>query len=751
MTKKTVCILLSLILLLALVPALALANTGDPITITFAVNYSGSGQNDMSVDAEAGIPFQIPENSGDFFVRAGYSFIFWNTSPDGSGMAVSPGEELAFDDDITLYAQWEPLLIQYTVSFNSNGGTSVPPLTVDAGSTIEEPNPPTRAYYRFDGWYTDNGTFNTPWLFGGGGSTVEMDTTLDAKWVALHTVAYHTGFGPANATGIPPQSTGIVHNASYTIAASVPNDDAYTFLNWNTAPAGESTAYSPGETIDAVTENIDLYAQWLPPVDVTYHPGQTPVSVYGVPGDARDLKIGSSYTLSAQQPTSPTHTFTNWNTAENGTGTTHLPGDTLNNLQEDVALYAQWQVTYHTVTYAPGSAPGADMSGVTPQFTNVAAGERHFIQAAAPQSPAHTFAGWKSDVPGDNQIYHAGTGILVEGNITLTAQWDITTHTVMYSGNGHTAGTVPPSAAYQPGTRVAISAGLPLRTGHIFAGWRADFDGQTHRFGEVGFLMPSQNVTLNAQWIPVLVPPVTPPPSTSSSAPASSSSTSVSSTSASSSAATSSAPATSASSGPSSASSSATATPPQASVPGPGSTPPDPSGGPGTSPTFTQADQARVDAQTGNPIRDLLNGNVPLGSLAQRGAWSLVSLLLSLAGFFSAVLLLVALLIERKNNMAEDSDTPPAPALEEANDARDMREKRTRLLQTLAIVFGALTGLLFLLLDRLSLPMVFINRWTWLIALVFVAHIALMAAPFFIARMQKKDDENPRTPSGGTL
>ncbi|MCD8314100.1 MAG: InlB B-repeat-containing protein, partial [Firmicutes bacterium] len=44
----------------------------------------------------------------------------------------------------------------YTVTFNSNGGSSVSSQTVKSGSTATEPTSPTRSGYTFDGWYTSS-------------------------------------------------------------------------------------------------------------------------------------------------------------------------------------------------------------------------------------------------------------------------------------------------------------------------------------------------------------------------------------------------------------------------------------------------------------------------------------------------------------------------------------------------------------------------------------------------------------------
>ena len=45
--------------------------------------------------------------------------------------------------------------VYYTITFISNGGSSVAPIEELAGTSIEEPNKPTRSGYKFTGWSYD--------------------------------------------------------------------------------------------------------------------------------------------------------------------------------------------------------------------------------------------------------------------------------------------------------------------------------------------------------------------------------------------------------------------------------------------------------------------------------------------------------------------------------------------------------------------------------------------------------------------
>ena len=82
--------------------------------------------------------------------------------------------------NITLYARYvSDETHTYTVTFDSNGGTEVPPQTVLEGEKATKPADPTTFSDEFDGWYIDKNfdkefDFNTP---------ITGDITLYAKWV----------------------------------------------------------------------------------------------------------------------------------------------------------------------------------------------------------------------------------------------------------------------------------------------------------------------------------------------------------------------------------------------------------------------------------------------------------------------------------------------------------------------------------------------------------------------------------------
>lgn len=89
--------------------------------------------------------------------KEGYRFDGWYYANNG-------GEaKWDFDTDtvtraMTLTAKW---VQTYTVAFDTNGGSAVDPVTVDAGSTVTKPADPMKSGHNFGGWYKDS-TLQTP-------------------------------------------------------------------------------------------------------------------------------------------------------------------------------------------------------------------------------------------------------------------------------------------------------------------------------------------------------------------------------------------------------------------------------------------------------------------------------------------------------------------------------------------------------------------------------------------------------------
>ena len=94
-----------------------------------------NGKADIIITQDYGTPITAPT-----LTREGYTFKGWDKEIPETMPA----------DNITVKAQWE--INQYTITFDTNGGSEIAPITQDYGTKITAPDNPTRKGYTFKGW-----------------------------------------------------------------------------------------------------------------------------------------------------------------------------------------------------------------------------------------------------------------------------------------------------------------------------------------------------------------------------------------------------------------------------------------------------------------------------------------------------------------------------------------------------------------------------------------------------------------------
>ena len=107
--------------------------TANSYTITFD---TGGGSAIAPITQDYGTQITAPADP----TREGYTFIGW----DKAIPATMPAE------DLTVTAQWR--INQYTIAFDTGGGSAIAPITQDYGTQITAPADPTREGYTFIGW-----------------------------------------------------------------------------------------------------------------------------------------------------------------------------------------------------------------------------------------------------------------------------------------------------------------------------------------------------------------------------------------------------------------------------------------------------------------------------------------------------------------------------------------------------------------------------------------------------------------------
>ena len=222
----------------------------------------------------------------------------------------------------------------YTVTFDSYGGTPVPPAQeVEYGLTATEPAAPEKTGYTFDGWYLGDEKYDFS-------AAVEQNITLTAKWQKkTFTVKYYL---PDETGAWVEKKMDTVDSVDYaTYSLWTPNaEDGYEFSGWYQKPADIG--------VKAKVEKLYMAKEWklygkFTPIEYTiqyvYNDGKatsTNPTTYTVESD--------TITLADATGADWGKTFLEWHD-ENGQKITEIPtGSTGNRV---ITAYWNWPVHLH--------------------------------------------------------------------------------------------------------------------------------------------------------------------------------------------------------------------------------------------------------------------------------------------------------------------------------------------------------------------------------------------------------------------
>ena len=204
-----------------------LSITGDYEVIYLPGTYgTGSAVTDMK-----------PHNNiltlrGALFTRAGYTQVGWSTV-DGGEKVYGFEDVYTKNEALTLYPVWNTN--KYTITFDTNGGSEIAPITQDYGTEITAPDNPTRKGYTFKGWDKE-----IP-------KTMPAENmTVKAQWkINQYTITFDTNGGSEIAPITQDYGTEIT-------APDNPTRKGYTFKGWDkeipeTMPAGNITVKAQWE------------------------------------------------------------------------------------------------------------------------------------------------------------------------------------------------------------------------------------------------------------------------------------------------------------------------------------------------------------------------------------------------------------------------------------------------------------------------------------------------------------------------
>jgi len=373
-------------------------------TITFDTN---GGSEIAPITQDYGTEITVPADP----TRKGYTFKGW----DKEIPETMPAE------NITVKAQWG--INQYTITFDTNGGNEIAPITQDYGTKITAPADPTRKGYTFKGWDKE-----IP-------ETMPADNiTVKAQWeINQYTITFDTNGGSEIAPITQDYGTEIT-------APDKPTRKGYTFKGWDKEIP---------ETMPA--DNITVKAQW----EINQY-----TIAFDTNGGSEIASITQDYGTKITAPDNPTrkgYTFKGWDKEIPET----MPA-------ENITVKAQWEINQYTITFDTNG--GSEIAPITQDYgTKITA-------PANPTRKGYTFKGWDKEIP----------KTMPAENITVKAQWEINQYTITFDTNGGSE-IAPITQDY--GTKITAPDN-PTRKGYTFKGWDK----------EIPEIMPAENITITARW-----------------------------------------------------------------------------------------------------------------------------------------------------------------------------------------------------------------------------------------------------------
>jgi uncharacterized repeat protein (TIGR02543 family) len=192
--------------------------------------------------------------------KEGYSFKDW---VDEDGNKYDPDDEVAVTDNLTLTAEWEPIVPQ--VIYDPDGGTAPENVTypntanpdkVTYGDSITVLPAPTKDGYEFIGWKDKDGNVYQP----DDKIVVKDDLTLTAQWQPTVKIVYDINDGtPADGVEYPDKDNPYTPKLGDTIEVlPAPTRTGYTFIGWQDK---DGNTYQPGDSVVTIGDTT-LTAQW---------------------------------------------------------------------------------------------------------------------------------------------------------------------------------------------------------------------------------------------------------------------------------------------------------------------------------------------------------------------------------------------------------------------------------------------------------------------------------------------------------
>lgn len=284
-------------------------------------------------------------NSAYFLKDAGQNSAF-SYIVNASGSSKNNADQVYIADGVRPVIKLKTLK-NYTLSYDMNGGIGSAASQNAFGNadfTVTS-TAPRKNGYDFLGWSTDAKATAAQYT-AGDKITLKENTTLYAVWAAKsYTVSFNANGGSCS---VP--SKVVAYNSAYG-TLPVPERSGYFFLGWFGSASSLDRTEITAETIFSSAANKTLYAHWSQARTVTYYGNGGEDEVTGVPAaQVNDVK----YNAPSEIPQRKGYNFLGWAKAPGATKADYkpsdkIPGGLFGKLEDDLDLYAVWQMIDTTV------------------------------------------------------------------------------------------------------------------------------------------------------------------------------------------------------------------------------------------------------------------------------------------------------------------------------------------------------------------------------------------------------------------
>ncbi len=400
-------------------------------TLTFNLNggeYDGAKEYAVTYTIEDDLAMIAP-------TRTAYTFNYWRVPNDiNIGTAWTAGTYFYLTDvlsekygDVTLIAEWQP--IQYTVSFNADGGTEE--WNYSAYNTNQAHTLPvsTKAGYIFKGWIpdADAGNWKADTTYEAGFSVGGMygNVSFTAAWVAEDFTA------TLNANGGELTEVSVGYTVLSDTALPAPVRDGYSFKGWLVEESVGSWVKNDETLITHIATgnhgNVNLIASWEAiPYDATFYSQNTLQTDLTV----EDYTIENGITLPAISREH--YTFMGWQpVASVGSwdASKVYEAKEYPDAWGTVQFNAVWEIYTYTVVWNnyDGSTLETDTDvtyGTLPVY------DGSMPVRAADAQYTYTFVGWDpavTPVAGENSTTYVYTAVFAQTVNSYTVTWQYET------------------------------------------------------------------------------------------------------------------------------------------------------------------------------------------------------------------------------------------------------------------------------------------------------------------------------------